>query len=389
MIYNNHKTYQLVWICVLLAALFIPASSFSQIGQRLIKVRVCKDEPILAMRFTGKYTLTDQETGSGYGLKTNTRYTVRIKKGRISIGGRRFRSGLAITAQNSKSSFEVNNKRYRGSVILTFNERGLSAINELDIEQYLYGVVPKEVVASWPEEALKAQAVISRTYALKSISKHESEGFDLCDGVHCQVYGGLSGEDERSNEAVNATRGVVVLYEGQLASTFFHDSCGGHTENIEDVWGTKAPEYLKGRSVKYANSPRKDFWRNKVSAELIGEKLEQGGFKAGEIEKIKISGRTRSGRAKNLKIYGSQKTIKLSAAKFRSMVDPWLIKSTLFDGISKKGRYFEFSGFGWGHGVGLCQQSARNMAQKGIAYEKILVYFYPGTYLAKWDEQGK
>ena len=294
---NNHK---LAWFIILLAALIIPASSYSETGARMIKVRVIKDAPALVMRFEGKYQLMDQETGSEFGLKENTKYNVKINKGRISLGGRRFRSGLAITAEDSKSSFEVNKKRFRGSVILTFNEKGLSVINLLELEQYLYGVVPKESVASWPQDALKAQAVISRTYALKSLSKHEGEGFNLCNETHCQVYGGMSGEDERSNEAVNATRGEVVLYEGQLAATFFHDSCGGHTENVENVWGMKAPKYLEGRSVKYSNSPKKDYWEKKLSAEFIREKLEKGGFKTGDIEKIKVSGRSVSGRAKNL-----------------------------------------------------------------------------------------
>jgi len=369
--------------------LFVPANLFSQLTVKLVKVRVVKGVSSVTISFNGNYFFLDPESGSRYPLKNNSNYIFESDGKKILFGGRVFRSGIRAIAENSEGSFRINNHRYRGTLILVSNSKGLNAINEIDVEQYLYGVLPKEVIPSWPKEALKAQAVISRTYALRSMSNHANEGFDLCNETHCQVYGGLDAEYERTNEAVNETRGDVLFYEGKLASTFFHDSCGGHTENVENVWGMKAPEYLRGRSVKYANSPKKDFWKNRLSEDFIRKKLEANGYRTGEIKKIKISGRSSSGRAKNLKIYGEDKTIEINAARFRVMVDAWNIRSTLFKSISKQGGYFEFSGFGWGHGVGLCQQSARNMAQKGFRYEKILAYFYPGTYLAKWDEQEK
>ena len=387
MFFLKSRPFKIIFFFLFTISLISPGELPAQIGIQLIKIRILRDQPSLKFIFRGNYYLEDVKTGEKFKIKGKLKYVAKPDDGSIIFSGRSFDSGIRIVSLDKENIFEVNNKKYRGGVILKCSGNKLSAVNELDLELYLYGVLPKEVIASWPKEALKSQAVISRTYALKNMKHHSEEGFDLCDETHCQVYGGVGSENQRTNEAVDETKGEVLFYEGKLASTFFHDSCGGYTENIENVWGTKAPEYLKGRPVKYANSYTQDFWKKKIRADILEDKLSASGFNIGEIKKIKISGKSRSGRAKDLKIYGTKKTFKINAAKFRFDVDPLLIRSTLFVSISKKGDYFEFSGLGWGHGVGLCQQSARNMAQRGYKYEKILKYFYPGTYLASWDEQ--
>jgi stage II sporulation protein D len=362
----------------------LPFELSSQITVQLLKVRIFKNEQVVNIFCKGVCHL--KVSGNTYALKDNRRYIVKAEEDRIVFSGRNFPSEIEIIPKEESSRILVNNKEYRGNIFLNLVNGKISVINELDVEEYLYGVLPKEVVASWPEESLRAQAVISRTFALRSLHLHAKEGFNLCNTTHCQVYGGVDSENENTNRAVNETRGEVLFYNGKLASTFFHSSCGGHTENIEEVWGGKAPEYLKGRSVKYSNGYKADYWKNKVSKDFIMRRLSENGYDIGSIENIKMIGKTDSGRTKILKIYGEKQTIELNAAKFRVLVDPWHIKSTLFEEISEKGDSFEFSGLGWGHGVGLCQESAKNMADKGYDYEKILKYFYSGTYLAKWDE---
>ncbi len=312
----------LVLIIFIFSSFFLPKQSFAQLGVQLIKIRIMKDQPSLRFVFDGNYYLQDLKTKEKFKLKGNLKYVAKPDDGSILFSGRDFESGVKLVAAGKDNILEINNKKYRGSVIISLRSNRLQAVNELDLEEYLYGVLPKEVVASWPKESLKSQAVISRTYALKNLNHHSEEGFDLCDETHCQVYGGIGSEDSRTNEAVKETRGEVLFYEGKLASTFFHDSCGGYTENIENVWGTKAPEYLRGRHVKYANSFEKDYWKKSIRSDIIEDKLASNGYNTGEIKKIKIDGKSRSGRAKDLKIYGTKHTIKISAAKFRFIVDP-------------------------------------------------------------------
>ena len=365
----------------------ISSHAGAQITVQLLKVRIQKHERTFTIGSSGACSVKDLESGISYRLKNNHRYVVRAIGRDIVMSGKTLSPRVEIISENVESRIMVNGVDYRGNIAFFDKEGRLSAVNELDVELYLYGVLPKEVIALWPEESLKSQAVISRSFALKNLSHHSKEGYDLCDTTHCQVYGGVESEHRRTNDAVNKTRGEVLFYEGKLASTFFHGSCGGHTENIEDVWGGKAPEYLRGRSVKYANSPAKDYWKNGVGESLVRRKLNEAGYDVGEIHKIRMVGRTRSGRTKELKIQGDRGTAEVQAGKFRVMVDPWKIKSTLFEDISRDGDSFVFSGYGWGHGVGLCQESAKNMALNGYNYENILKYFYPGTYLAKWDEE--
>ncbi|MFC1501679.1 SpoIID/LytB domain-containing protein, partial [Elusimicrobiota bacterium] len=231
-----------------------------------------------------------------------------------------------------------------------------------------------------------AQAVVSRTYALRNYDRHSEEGFNLCDTTHCQIYGGKSAEDERSNSAVDETKGEILAYEGEPINALYHGSSGGRTASPENVWGWEAPKYLTVKRIKYANQRSKDYWESTVKADFIEKRLNAAGYNVGRIKKIKKSGKTRSGRAKNIAIITKKRRGKtvIPAVKFRKLIGYWKIKSTMIKRISKKGDSFIFSGYGWGHGVGMCQTSARNMANERKSYKKILKYFYPKTDLENW-----
>ncbi|HHV72515.1 MAG TPA: SpoIID/LytB domain-containing protein, partial [Clostridia bacterium] len=153
---------------------------------------------------------------------------------------------ITLQEENSNSFLSYQGKLYRGKLEVSLDKNGsLIVVNELPIEDYLCGVLPQEMLAWFPEEALKAQAVASRTYTYSNLNKHKNNNYNLCATTHCQVYGGAGVEDSRTNNAVYSTRGEVLTYNGTLISAFYHASSGGHTENSENVWSAALP-YLKG-----------------------------------------------------------------------------------------------------------------------------------------------
>nr|MCR4662482.1 SpoIID/LytB domain-containing protein [Endomicrobiaceae bacterium] len=283
--------------------------------------------------------------------------------------------------------FLVNNKIYRINIIINCSKTGTNIINELKIEDYLKGILPKEASSSWNSEALKAQAVISRTYALKNIGKHSKDGFDICSQVHCQVYGGASCETKNCNKAVLDTKGEVVFYDNDLAQTFFHSSCGGHTENPKYVWQwkTDTPKYLKGVKDNYCKKNPHQTWKTTIPETTIREKLIKAGYKIGKIKKISTSGTTTAKAAKEIIVKHSKGTLKLNSYTFRCTISPDKIKSTSIKSIKFKNKNFTFEGKGWGHKVGLCQWGAKAMGDKNISYKKILKFYYPGTTIRKID----
>ena len=260
----------------------------------------------------------------------------------------------------------------------------MKIINELGIEGYLYGVLPKEVSPSWPIEALKAQAVVSRTYVLNNIGRFEKKGYDLCSTYLSQVYGGVEVERPETTIAVEETRGEVLTYNGELAKVFFHSNSGGYTADVKYVWGMDIP-YLKGRKDKYSiNSPQYR-WKKRIKKDFILKKLRKEGYKIGKIKRIKLKGRTRSKRVKYFIIYTDKGKIKINSNRFRMICGPEIIRSTLIENLEMKGDSFIFEGRGWGHGVGFSQWGARNMALEGYNYRKILRFYFPGTKIEKWD----
>ena len=134
---------------------------------------------------------------------------------------------MPLDEKSADAAIEVNRKSYRGTIDINVLTSGLTAVNKISLEQYLYGVMPKEMPDTWPAEALKAQAVAARTFALYSLHKHEAEGFDLCASTHCQVYGGETVESVNATAAVDATRGETLLYKGKPIYASFHTTSGG------------------------------------------------------------------------------------------------------------------------------------------------------------------
>jgi stage II sporulation protein D len=359
-----------------------------RIPDSIIRVGLLQDVASFNLTCEGPYHLYELSTGNQDTIAESNDYLVKTDGKKITVGGNSFTPPLRLVNDEVGSLIRINGHRYRDSVLVTLNNGKITVINELGIEDYLCGILPREVSPAWPLESLKAQAVVSRTYALRNLRRHDRAGFDLCTQTHCQVYGGVEAEDGRSNAAVEATRGVLLVYDGQMAQTLFHASCGGHTENPNNVWAwdSVAPCYLEGVKDKLCDNSPHHRWENKVGADYIRKRLQKSGYDVGSITKIRIAGTNSSGRTKILKIKHSKGQLSIAAAKFRMAVDPWLIRSTLFKSIERKGDAFVFTGLGWGHGVGMCQWGAKEMAEKGRSYEEILKFFYPGTDVEQWEE---
>jgi stage II sporulation protein D len=322
------------------------------------------------------------ENGVTYGIGVYEGSRVVISKLKI------FDNIIYLKAQNEDSTININGKNYRGNlyVSIQIGKNKFRVVNELDIEKYLYGVICKEISSSWPKESIKAQAVAARTYALKNIGRHKNQWFDLCDTTHCQVYGGLDSENPETNKIIDATRGEVLTYDGELAHIFYHGNCGGYTESVTNVWtSTTYVPYLKGRRCSYCKGGFKYDWEAYLSYDTMTNKLNNTGHKIDEVKSVKIKSFTHSGRVKELSFRGEKGSIQLSGYEFREIMGYNLINSTKFE-INNKKDGIKIIGTGSGHGVGMCQIGAKVMAEKGNTYLDILDFYFPGTKVELWTE---
>jgi len=274
----------------------------------------------------------------------------------------------------------VNGNRYRGEIEVRINGDEIKVINIIDLEEYLYGILKNEMSRTAPIEALKAQAVIARTFTLANLKKHEKEGYNLCSKIHCQVYKGVDTETDTIIQAVNSTKGQVLTYNGDIAKTFYHAWCGGITADAESVWGENI-DYLKEVYDPFCGKMDNKNWSCTFSLAEIEAILNRNGFNIGNIYSIYPGSHSNCGRVKELVINHTNGITTISSNKFRLMVGSDKIWSTLFT-IRVNGGKVTFEGRGKGHGVGLCQQGAIMMAELGYNYKQILGFYYPGVYLS-------
>jgi len=210
----------------------------------------------------------------------------------------------------------LQNKSYRG--VLEFGRysgKKITVVNSVGMEDYLKGVVPSEMPASWNEEALKAQAVAARTYVYSRRSAHESEGYDVCDTTNCQVYGGFEAENQNSSKAVDDTKNEVAIYNGEPIFSVFFSSSGGSTDDCANVWGTDFP-YLKAVNDKYETGVTK--WTRTYTASEMTAFMNRLGKGVGNVEKVEVSEEGNYGRIQSLKVTGSSKTVTLTKEETRT-----------------------------------------------------------------------
>lgn len=265
----------------------------------------------------------------------------------------------------------IGDRWYRGKVELVPGDYGVTAINHVNIDDYLYSVVGSEMPTSWPQEALRSQAVAARSYALYHRNKASGRDFDLNSTQASQVYKGLQGEASSTLSAVDATSGQVLTHGGRVIEAVFHSSSGGHTENSEHVW-SKAVPYLKGVPDFDHDAPVYS-WRAQFSLEEVKERL---GY-PGEIEAVEVLSRTPQGRVNRMNIIGDEGTLTVTGNTFRQKLE---LRSTKFD-LAVSPTSVSIAGNGFGHGIGMSQWGALGMAEAGRKHDEILTHFYNGTRL--------
>lgn len=273
-----------------------------------------------------------------------------------------------------KGEVTLYGKKYSGLLEIWKGKKGLYVINELPLEEYLKGVVAGEVGANWEFEALKAQAVASRTYAIYQKRKNSNNSlYHLTSSVLHQVYSG-STVKENISKAVDSTRGKILTYEGAPILALYHSTSSDMTEDSSVVFGKSFP-YLKPVQTNSKLSPFY-VWERRLLAGEIQKVLKIGGIK--EIQPFSY---TATGRVKDLKILTTDGEIIYPAKDLRKNIGWDKLPSTHITDIHKDGEYFLFQGKGYGHGVGMCQWSAHQLAREGKNYKEILAKFYPRAVL--------
>jgi len=280
---------------------------------------------------------------------------------------------------NLKGDLLVNGTHYLGNLAVLKGKDSLYLINELPFEEYVKNVVNAEVGTNWDMEALKVQAVISRTYALFQKNRNSNNNYyDLTSSVLHQVYKGSS-IDTRISYAVMDTENEVLTYNGELIEAFYHSTSGGKTEDPADVFGKSYP-YLKPVESNCEISPYW-IWQRRIPVDEIEKALNIKG-----IKDIQLKSYTSTQRVKTVDVTHSEGILNIETKELRKMLGWSRIPSTNFTLSSDNGNYV-FEGKGYGHGVGLCQWSALQMSREGMTYKQILDYFYPGTKLEKYENR--
>jgi stage II sporulation protein D len=297
-------------------------------------------------------------------------------------------AGLAVRLKaDSGQNIEVNGLSYRGDIWVSTVDEQIFVINSLDLEEYLYGVIPREISPSWPEQALKTQAVAARTYALYHMIMRKHEIYDVFSTTSSQVYGGKVSEHPSAIRAVDQTKGEVLICNGKLVLALYHANSGGRTEQMGNVW-PGGYTYLKSVKDDFSIKRPGYSWDKKLEMAEIEKCFKKFGLDISSIVNIVPVERAESGRIKKLEIMHESGSFFLSGNSFRLMVGPAKIKGSNFE-VKKEKEKFSFSGTGYGHGVGMSQWGVNSMAKKGYDYSQILKFYYPEAVISKPSAAGQ
>lgn len=355
-------------LMLLLVAVALPAVGALRTDEA---IRIAIVKGVSSLQIQGDGLLAVDEAGMP--VRYVMPLTLQRSERGISVNGREVRS-LRLA---SPEFIQVNGKRYRNILDIMPVEQGLLVINELPLEEYLVGLINAEISSHWPIEAVKAQAVIARSFALFQKNARAGQLYHLESTVLDQVYDGSDMEDSRSLRGVTETRGEVLTFAGSIIQAFYHSSCGGSTETPDNVWGFPL-SYLKSVPCRYCIETPTTAWE----ISLPRKKLETL-LKIPLLKELRIAERTEQGRVKTVDLVGTRDVTHLSGPKFRQAVGYGVIKSTNFT-VKLNGDDYLFTGVGSGHGVGLCQWGAKERASEGFSYREILGYYYPGARISNW-----
>ncbi|MBI3003624.1 MAG: SpoIID/LytB domain-containing protein [candidate division NC10 bacterium] len=347
-----------------------------------IRVLVRQGGGRLSVSGSSALTFADPTTGLLLGhYRAYAPVTVSALRGGVGVDGRAFAASAVLVEPVGGGWVRLEGRPYRGVLRLSRDGGGrLMAVNVLPLEEYVRGVMRAEIAPDWPLEAMRAQAVVARTYALHAALTAGEAPYDVTATTADQVYAGAWGEDSRTDEAVLSTRGVVLTYEEMVIPAFYHSASGGMTEDAVEVWEKRYP-FIVGVSDPFSAGAPHHLWEETLPEDILRRRLTAGGYPVGAIVSIEPATWTRSGRVRYLTIRHGAGALTLEAKVFRQLVGAEVLRSTHFT-VLRNGNHFTFVGRGWGHGVGLSQWGAKGMADLAFGYEEILRYYFPlGTLL--------
>lgn len=330
-----------------------------------------------------------KESGSQSWRRFNHEISIVPVSGGVDVHGQR-QPVQAVTVRGKTDTLKVNDLWVRGSVKLIKQRGRFLVVNSLDIEKYLVGVLLGEVPSAWPLEALKVQAIASRTYALYQRARERYIHYDLVATTMDQVYKGASSPNPTAFErrsrakvakAVNATRGQFVAFNGRPILAAFHSTAAGQTEDALQVWSEDLP-YLTGVACPWDHKSKYYDWTREIPITTLEQRLRNNGYGVGVVASITPMIMTRSDRVGSLRILHSKGELVIRGEDFRKSLGYTALMSTNFE-IEHFGKNVVFRGKGAGHGVGLCQWGAKELAESGLTAHAILRYYYPGAVIQR------
>ncbi len=281
---------------------------------------------------------------------------------------------IAVQPKDPNGVVWIGDRWYRGRVVIVPTGQGITAVNWVDVDQYLYSVLGGEMNGSWHQEALKAQAVAARTYALYKQKSARNDLYDVVDTTSSQVYRGIQDESTGTQLAVNATKGQVLTHNNQLILAAFHSSAGGKTDNVEEVWMQPLP-YLRSVPDFDQDAPvfnwQKTFSRSEISSLL--------NCKSGTVRAFKPVQKTTGQRVRFMEVQTDRGNCRLKGDDIRAKLN---LRSTKFAITPVSNNQFEVKGNGFGHGLGMSQYGALGMAKRGYNYQQIVSHYYQNTQLS-------
>ncbi len=356
------------WISILLwMALVAPA-------QASVILRIAIERGVNQVKVGSSTTgIIKDSTGRTLGqLPAMSAYYAQAVPGGVALD--KWQSGLFWIEPTGKGFVYIGDRWYRGRTLVVPTEKGLTAVNWVDDQEYLYSVIGGEMDARWPSEALKAQAIAARTYALYEREKQRKNPiYDLGSSPdRWQIYKGVISESPATYAAVDATAGQVLTYQNRIILSVFHACSGGHTENVEDVWGNTLP-YL--RAVQdYDQNISECNWVKTFSPAEINAKFPTVGNVKEMIPETYSPFRS----VKVLKIVGDKGAKVLQGEEVRTALK---LKSTRFNVTKGADGSFVLQGLGFGHALGMSQWGAYNLARRGANHLQILGHYYQGVAL--------
>ena len=366
------------WIAACLCAGAQPA--LAQPSPDVIRVAIARNDPQVTLQISGPFTMVALQTGAPVHQGRHLHaVAVRAVSNGLALGQEILPYAGVRIEPSREAAISLNGKRLRGTVeIVRQQDTTLLVVNHVGLEDYLRGVLSKEAPDYWPEEALKAIAIAARTYAIYQRFTKEQAGYDVTGDVMSQEYGGRTGEKHATSQAVEKTAGWIVAYQGQLFPTFYHSTCGGMTEHARVMGNFNLVPLQGGIQCSLCQASPFFHWRRRLTKAEVGWALRNSPYGSiGAVSDMQVTKRTASGRAEEVTIVGATRSLQLSGYDVRVLFGFDRIRSPFFSIAAAESRAFVLDGHGWGHGVGLCQWGAAELARRGFSAREILAFYYP------------